>query len=100
MLSNRKALMVASLALAVLATSAVVSPAPIQAGPISDMLAKHRQARQMKLPPVTKPHTIVPFKDPNARTASLSQRFKQRFSLKRGAADGATKDQGVIKTSR
>jgi hypothetical protein len=99
MLSNRrKGRMFAMLVVALLATSALVPPA--QAGPISDMLARHRQARQMKLPPVTKPHTIVPFKDPNARTASLSQRFKQRFSLKRNSSAGSNKDQSVIKTSR
>ena len=86
---------IACLAVALAATIAQVPPAA-HAGPIGDMLARHRQARQMKLPPVTKPHTIVPYKDPNARTAGLTQRFKQRFSLKRNA----NKDQGVVKTSR
>jgi hypothetical protein len=92
--NHRTGLMIASLAVALLATLAVVPSA--QAGPISDMIARHRQAKAMKLPPMTKPHTIVPIKDPNARTASLSQRFKQRFSLKRNS----NQDQGVVRTSR
>jgi hypothetical protein len=95
--SNRRnaRLIAMLLALAFLATVAPVSTAP--AGPIGDMMARHRQARQMKLPAVDKPHTIKPYRDTNARTASLSQRFKQRFSLKKGAN---FQDQGVIKTSR
>jgi hypothetical protein len=98
MLANRrKGRMIASLAVALLATSTLVSPA--QAGPISDMLARHRQAKAMKLPPVTKPHTIQSIKDPNARTASLSQKFKQRFNLKKNSPSTSTKDQSVIKTT-
>ncbi len=92
--NRRNGLMIASLAIALLATTAQVPPA--QAGPISDMIARRRQAKAMKLPPVTKPHTITPYKDPNAKTASLSQRFKKRFNLKRNA----NQDQGVVKASR
>ncbi len=98
--SNRvKVLVFASLAVAVLATSAPLGPA--SAGPISDMLARHRQQRSMRLPPPDKPFTIKPYKDPNA--PSLTQRFKQRFSLKRGASDSSSpmhEDSGVIKTSK
>jgi hypothetical protein len=88
--NHRKGWMLASFAVALLATLTLVPPA--HAGPISDMLAKRRQAKMNKLPPMTKPHTVVPIKDPYAQHASLSQRFKQRFGLK--------KDQGVVKTSR
>ena len=100
MLTNRhKGQMIASLAFALLANLALIAPA--QAGPISDMLARHRQAKALKLPPMDKPFVIKPVKDPNIRTASLSQRFKQRFSLKRGSnPDGVFKDQGVMRTSR
>ena len=94
--NRRKARVFASLAVAVLATSA-----PVHAGPISEMIARHRQQRAMKLPPVDKPFTIKPYRDPN--TQSLTQRFKQRFSLKRGASDSSfpmNQDSGVVKTSR
>ncbi len=92
--NRRNGWMIAGLALALLVNTALVAPA--QGGPISDMLARHRQAKAMKLPPMDKPHTIIPFKDPNARTASLTQRFKKRFGLKKNA----NQDQGVVKASR
>lgn len=94
--NRRKALVFALLAVAVLATSA-----PAFAGPISDMIARHRQQRAMKLPPVEKPFSMKPHRNLNA--PSLAQRFKQRFSLKRGASDGLfpmNHDSGVIKTSK
>ncbi len=98
--SNRvKILVFASLAVAALASFAPVAPAV--AGPISDMLARHRQQRSMRLPPPDKPFTIKPYKDPNA--PSLTQRFKQRFSLKRGSSNSSSPmnhDSDVIKTSK
>ncbi len=90
-----------SLVAALVAASALASPATATAGPISDMLARHRQAKMTKLPPVDKPHTIKKIRDPYPnKTASLSQRFKQRFNLKRGSSSNPLTDQGVIKTSR
>jgi hypothetical protein len=95
--SNRvKDFVFASLAFAILATSA-----PVHAGPISDMIARNRQRREMRLPPPDKPFQIKPYKDPNA--PGLAQRFKQRFTLKRGSSDSSfpmNHDSGVIKTSR
>ena len=96
--SRRNARTIARLAIAFLAVLTIAPDAP--AGPISDMIARHRQARSMKLPPADKPRAIRPIKDPNARTAGLTGRFKQRFSLKKGQSTGSTKDQGVIQTSR
>ena len=97
MLSNRlKVRMIASLTFAILAIS---GPAPLaQAGPISDMIARHRQAQAMKLPPMDKPFSKKPVRDLNAPNVSLTERFKKRFSLRRGGSDGM--DQGVVKTSR
>ena len=97
--SNRlKARMVASLSLVILAFSATAKPT--EAGPISEMLARRRQGQQLKLPPMDKPFSTKPVRDLNAKTTSLSQRFKQRFHLKRGGSDGAGTDTGVVKTSR
>ena len=97
--SNRlKARMIASLALVILAFSGAVPPA--QAGPISDMLARHRQNKQMQLPPMDKPFSTKPVRDLNAKNASLTQRFKQRFHLKRNGGEGMNMDTGVTKTSR
>jgi hypothetical protein len=84
-------------AVALLAIAALVTP--VSAGPISDMLARHRQARQTKLPPMSKPFDMRPVKDLSVKTASLSERFKKRFSLKRGGATDGT-SQGVVRTSR
>jgi hypothetical protein len=96
-----KGQMIALLTFVLVASSfSVVSPA--QAGPISDMIARHRQAKQMKLPPVEKPFSKKPVKDLNAQNASFSTRLKKRFSLKK---DGPTnsplfQDSNVTKTSR
>ncbi len=96
MLSNRlKSRIIVALGVALLASFVPVSPAP--AGPISDMIARHRQNRAMKLPPMDKPFSTKPVKDLNARTASLSERFKKRFSFKRNGSSNS--DQGVIKAS-
>ena len=95
--NHRQGRMIAALVVALLATSALTSPAP--AGPISDMLARHRQAKLTKLPPVDKPHTIKQIKDPYAQTTSLSQRFKQRFAVRRAQKNLSNKDQSVIKTT-
>ena len=85
----------------VVAAATFASTSPAHAGPIGDLLTRHRQARQMRLPPVDKPHTIRTYKDPNARTASLTRRFQQRFGLGRpSASEGSTGDPGVMKTSR
>jgi len=95
--TRRKARMIAALALALVATS--MTAPTTSAGPISDMLARHRQARALRLPPMDKPFQIKNYKDPNARRASLTQRFKQRYALRK-AGMGSTKDQSVIKTKR
>ncbi len=95
----RKALILASLTFAVVAT--LVPAVSAQAGPISDMLARHRQQRSMKLPPMEKPFSMAPHRNPNA--PSLTQRFKQRFSLKRGSSSFSSPlnhDSGVIRTSK
>ena len=55
---------------------------------------------QMKLPPVDKPFSTKPVRDLNARNASLTQRFKQRFHLNRSGTQGMNADSGVVKTSR
>ena len=75
---------------------------PAQAGPIGDLIAKHRQNRSMRLPPINKPFSTAPVKDISPRKSILAQKFQQRFQLKRGgAADGpSTQDQGVVRTSR
>jgi hypothetical protein len=97
-MNRLKARMIASLTLVILACS---GPAPTaQAGPISDMLARHRQNQQMKLPPVDKPFSTKPVRDLNARNQSLTQRFKQRFHLNRSGTAGMSTDSGLIKTSR
>jgi hypothetical protein len=88
----------ASTVVALLVAGVLASPAT--AGPISDMLARHRQAKMTKLPPMDKPHTIKKIKDPYPpRTASLSQRFKQRFGLNRSSNPLTNPDPGLIKTS-
>jgi hypothetical protein len=100
--NRRKARMIVSLTLAVLATSTLVVPRS-QAGPISDMIARHRQNQQMKLPPVDKPFSTKPVRDLNARNTSLKDRFKKRFSLNRSNSTGGiplNSDSGVVKTSR
>jgi hypothetical protein len=75
---------------------------PAQAGPIGDLIAKHRQNKAMRLPPISKPFSTEPVKDISPKKSILAQRFKQRFQLKRGGAtDGsAAPDQGVVRTSR
>jgi hypothetical protein len=90
--------MISSLTLVILAFSCLAPPT--EAGPISDMLARHRQNRQMKLPPVDKPFSTKPVRDLNARNASFTQRFKQRFQLNRSSGQGMSTDSGVMKTSR
>lgn len=86
--------MTALLGLALLSGAVLAPPAP--AGPIGEILARHRQARQTKLPPMDKPFVVKPVRDPYAATTSLSGRFKQRFGLtKPGLADS-----GVVRTSR
>lgn len=98
-LKRRKALVFASLTLAVVASLAPAVSA--QAGPISDMLAHHRQQRAMKLPPMEKPFSMALHRNLNA--PSLAQRFKQRFSLKRGSSNSSfpmSRDSDVIRTSK
>jgi hypothetical protein len=85
--NRRKARMTACLAFAVLANFALIPST--HAGPISDMIARHRQKQAMKLPPMDKPFSTKPIRDPNLRTASLTDRFKKRFSLKKNTPDGA-----------
>jgi hypothetical protein len=101
--NRRKARMIASLTFAVLATFVQV-PTSTDAGPISDMLARHRAQRQMKLPPMSKPFSTKPVKDLSVRTASLSDKFKKRFSFMKKPASSGTipmnKDYGVVKTSQ
>lgn len=87
---------------AALALCALAAPAA-QAGPISEMLTRHRQQRQMKLPPMDKPFSTRPVRDLN--TPSLAERFKKRFALRRGAPSSGgivpmNQDSGVVKTSR
>jgi hypothetical protein len=99
--NRRKALMIASLGFALVASLALVPSS--QAGPISDMLARHRMNKQMKIPPMDKPFSKTPIRDPNFKNASLTERFKKRFSLGRGNSDGTVpmpRDFGVINTSR
>ena len=89
-----------------LLTLAVEAPAPALAGgPISEMLARRKMQRQMKLPPMDKPFSGKPIKD--ISPVNLSSRFRQRFSLRR--PDGtsilskgffAPKDEGLTRTSR
>jgi hypothetical protein len=98
---RRKTSIIALLSFALVATSFSVVP-PAQGGPISEMIARHRQARQMKLPPKDKPFSGKPVKDLNAKTASFSSKLKKRFTFKK---DGATDapiftDSNVTKTSR
>lgn len=103
MLSNRRnARMIASLAVAIVAT-AVLAPTS-EAGPISDMLARHRQAKIMKLPPMDKPFSSKPVKDLNVTNTSLRDRLKKRFSLGRTPPSSGViplnKDLGVVRTAR
>ncbi len=80
--------------------------APAQAGPIGDMLARHKAQRQMQLPPVEKPFTGRPVKD--ISPSSMKSRFKKRFTPSAGrAVKGPTgalgsmfHDSGVNRTSR
>ena len=101
--NRRKARMIACLAFALLAN---FGPVPTShAGPISDMLARRRMNKAMKIPPMDKPFSTKPIQDPNLKTASLKDRFKKRFSLSRGKTDGTVpaqmnRDFGVINTSR
>ncbi len=93
-LTQRRRRMTALLGLALLSGAVLAPPAP--AGPVAEMLARHRKARQTKLPPMDKPFVVKPVRDPYAATTSLSGRFKQRFGLGRpGLADP-----GVVRTSR
>ncbi len=96
--------MAAALAVVALAT---LSPVPAASGgPISDMLARHRQHRQMRIPPIDKPFSGKPVKD--VSPSSLSGRFKKRFSLTRPDGSSLTSgglfspkaDPGFTKTSR
>ena len=99
--NRRKALMIACLGFALVANFALVPSS--HAGPISEMLARHRMNKQMKIPPMDKPFSKKPIRDPNLKTASLKDRFTKRFSLGRGRSDGTvpmTRDPGVINTSR
>jgi hypothetical protein len=92
---NVRGLTTLAVALLVLA---IAAPAP--AGPISDMLARHRAAKATKLPPLDKPHTIKKIKDPYPpRTGSLAQKFKQRMAVRQAKATMEGKDPGIIKTS-
>ena len=73
---------------------------PASAGPISDMLARHRAAKITRLPPVTKPLTITKIKDPYPiKSPGLTQRFKQRWALRHGGNPLTNPDPGIIKTS-
>jgi hypothetical protein len=84
--NRRKALMIATLGFALVANLALIPSS--HAGPISDMLARRRMNQQMKIPPMDKPFLKTPIRDPNLRTASLTERLKKRFSLGRGRSDG------------
>ncbi len=81
-----------------------------QAGPISDMLARHRAQRQVKLGPVEKPFTNKPFRDLST-PPSVTDRLKKRFAIRKQVGTTGQshlpsifarkdKDPGVIKTSR
>ncbi len=81
---------------------AILLPAPAApAGPISEILARHRMNRRMRIPPMEKPFSGKPIKDLNA--PSLARRFQSRFALRR---DGSSvilpmnRDQGVVRTKR
>jgi hypothetical protein len=90
--------MIALLTFALVASTCQVA----QSGPISDMLARHRQNRQMKLPPMDPPFSKKPVKDLNTKTASLSTKLKKRFSFKKDGPTDANpfSDSNVMKTSR
>ncbi|WP_435009899.1 hypothetical protein P12x_001107 [Tundrisphaera lichenicola] len=94
-----------ALALAFL-TLVSLTPTPVSAGgPISEMLARRKMQRQMKIPPMDQPFSTKPVRD--ISPSNLSNRFRQRFSLKKPDGSSilsggffAPKDQGVARTSR
>jgi hypothetical protein len=99
--NRRKSRQIALVTLTLLASLALVPSA--QAGPISDMLALHRQNKQMKLPPMEKPFSNKPHKDPNVRNVSVTDRLKKRFSFKKPTPSGVIPlkdDLGSMRTSR
>jgi hypothetical protein len=98
---NHRVRLVAVLTLALLGSSVAVIP-PAQAGPIADMMARHRQAKQMKLPPMEKPFSKKPVKDLSVQNTSFATRLKKRFSIKRDGASGMAPivDSSVTKASR
>jgi hypothetical protein len=61
---------------------------PAEAGPISDMMARYRQNKAMKLPPMEPAHSMKPVKDINVQTASFATRLKKRFSFKKTPTSG------------
>ena len=98
MLSNCRKL--GLLALGLLTTAAFAPPC--QAGPISEMIARHRLQRQSKSTVVTQAFTGKPLKDLNTANAGMTDRFKKRFALKKqdGPVFETFKPNGVIKTSQ
>ena len=100
--NRRNARLVAFLSL-VIGSSLTLDPRSTHAGPISEMLARHRSQKQLKLPPMDKPFSSKPPYNFDTKTTSLTDRFKKRFSIRRGSSEGIiplNKDMGLIKTSR
>jgi hypothetical protein len=94
-------------AIALVGLGALIPAPAVAGGPISEMIGRYKMKQQMKLPPMQKPFSTKPVKD--ISPSSLSNRFKQRFSMKKpsgtsitsgGGLFGSKNDSGVVRTSR